>query len=135
MARKNAIDVLDIVFGLLKGAFANGMQIFKGGKPLNFLQECIVLTSLPFSPDQLQVGRVNVNVHVPNLKTRINGADDYTQANFPRIGELTEIAKDVLEDYDHEGYSIRLEFEHIFKEEGFNEHYNNIRIIFRNENI
>ncbi|RNL50769.1 hypothetical protein D7004_17935 [Pedobacter jejuensis] len=114
-------------------------DVFKGKKPDDFVGECIVINALPITKDQLQVCRVNVNIYVPNLEQDrlVEGEikKDRSQPNFPRLKELTIQVDDLFEDYDTDEYSIRVEDEYMIENDGFAEHYNNIRTVFRNINI
>ena len=134
MARKLSLDAIEIVYKLLVAGHIT-LEIFKGNKPQSFNGECIVINALPISSDQLQTCTMNVNVFVPNLELEIAGKQDNSQANYPRIKELSLLVTEILKEVDVDDWSLNIEWEYILENEGFNEHFNNCRISFRNENL
>lgn len=134
MSRKLSIEVIEIVYKLLV-AGGIGIESFKGNKPDSFSGECVVINSLPLSSDQLQVCIVNVNVFVPNLSQKIGSNQDESQANYKRIKELSLKVNSILEEVDIDDWSLNIDQEYVLPNESFNEHINNFRISFRNENI
>ncbi|RZJ88730.1 MAG: hypothetical protein EOO20_12830, partial [Chryseobacterium sp.] len=99
MSKKLSIEVIEIVYKLLVAGGIN-LEIFKGNKPDSFKGECIVINALPLSSDQLQVCIVNVNVFVPNLSNKIGSTQDNSQANYPRIKEISLLVTNILEEVD-----------------------------------
>lgn len=137
MAKLLSVDVLGIVYSVVKGCPVWGLiggKVFKGNKALNHTGECIVINALPITGVQHQKCVVIINVFVPN-RTDIGNGTDKTQANYPRIKELSDPISTLLTDYYHDDYSLIIEQEYITENEGFNEHYNEFRVKFRNVNI
>jgi len=138
MARKIAVEAINKAYSVLSNTtLFNAVEgnFFKGKKPDDFIGECVVITSLPMSRDQLQVCRIMVNIHVPNLEIELNDKIDRSQANYPRIAILSKIVDDTFIEFDEGDISFRIEDDHVMENEGFDEHYNNYRIVFRNVNI
>ncbi|WP_131535459.1 hypothetical protein [Pedobacter nototheniae] len=134
MSKKISIEVIDIVYKLLISGGIN-LEIFKGNKPASFSGECIVINALPLSNDQLQECIINVNVFVPNLTLKIGTNQDNSQANYERIKVLSLKVSEILNEVDIDDWSLNIDQEYVLENEGFNEHFNNFRISFRNENI
>jgi len=134
MSKKLSIEAIEIVYKLLVTGGLT-LDIFKGQKPTSYSNECIVINALPISSDQLQFCLINVNAHVPNRDLNIDQLQDRSQANYPRLKELGLQITNILNEVDQDDWSLNIEQEYIFKNEGFNEHINNFRISFRNENI
>ncbi|WP_316851160.1 hypothetical protein [Pedobacter agri] len=134
MSRKLSIEVIEIVYKLLV-AGGIGIELFKGNKPDSFNGECVVINALPLSSDQLQICIVNVNVFVPNLSQKIGSTQDKSQANYKRIKELSLKVTEILDQVDLDDWSLNIDQEYVLQNEGFNEHFNNFRISFRNENL
>lgn len=142
MADLLSIEAIGITFSVLKATplynAVNG-KFFKGSKTKNFTGECVVINALPMTGSQHQLCIVNVNVFVPNLKLPIPGSSplvyDQTQANYPRMAALSKMVSAVLREYHNENHSLEIEQEYPLENEGFNEHYINFRVRFRNVNI
>lgn len=137
MGRKLSSEAVRIVYGILRARsiFSEvNSNMFKGKKPDNFIGECVVITSLPMSRDQLQVCRVIVNVFVPNVEIKKGNVIDKSQPNLPRIEALILQVDEVIQ-IDTDEISIRVEDDTVIENEGFNEHYGSLRLIFRNVNI
>ncbi|WP_231464678.1 hypothetical protein [Pedobacter sp. Leaf132] len=134
MASKLSIEAIEIVYKLLKDGGIT-LEMFKGNKPDGFSGECIVINSLGMTNEQLQESLINVNVFVPNLSQKIGTSQDNSQANYPRIKELSKQVYELLDEVDQDEWSLNIEQDYIIANEGFNEHFNNFRIEFRNENI
>lgn len=134
MSKKLSIEAIEIVYLLLIAGNV-GIEGFKGNKPDSFNQECFTVNALPISSDQLQECTVMVNVFVPNLELHLGNTVDKSQANYPRIKALSAKVTEILNEVDKDDWALNIDQEYILPNDGFNEHYNNFRIIFRNENI
>lgn len=135
---KTTFDLVDIVWTALsatqlKQQISGG--IYKHLRPLNSRLEDVVINALPISADQLQQAVLNVNVHVPNIVISVNGLQDSTQPNGPRLRELGAIAITALEQLAGPGYSAQVQQQNIIQDT--DDYFNNIRIqfyIFNNSN-
>lgn len=92
--------------------------IFPYTRKTDHQEECIVVNSLGFPTDVLQVGFVNININVP---------DKLGLINIKRINEITIAVQGAFESYiPGEPYiDFEPDFENIFQESGF--HVMNLR--------
>jgi hypothetical protein len=138
MARKVSTEAINTVLKVLTASPVNDAisgQFFKRKKPNNFKGECIVIAALAMTKDQLQVCRVMVNAFVPNLAIKVNKETDRSQQDEKRLGALATLIDEALNDYDQDDISLRIEDESVIENDGFDEHYSNNRVVYRNVNI
>lgn len=89
---------------LMTGDLKPNSDLYKYRRQLNSKKEDVVINSLPFDTEALQQGTLNINIHVPNLSLNLDDVIDDTQPNAERLGELIEIALEVLKDvWSHNG--------------------------------
>ena len=127
-----AIETNDILFAILNSN-AELKEEISGGiyaeeRPDNSDKEDIVVNNLSLSHDRPQRAINNVNIHIPDIRVKVNGTDQY-KMDRPRFRKITDlVVKAIKEGYaSHEGALFSITAENILKESG-NSHYNNIRI-------
>lgn len=103
--------------------------IYKLRRPVNSKKEDVVINSVTIGEGNVQAGVVNVNIHVPDIKVKIDG-DTQSQPNTKRLGELTALAFGILEEVCSDEYSFYIASSNIIEESEINSHFQNIRIIF-----
>lgn len=136
---RNTFNLVDIIYLVLTanatimGAI-NG-KVYKNQRPLNSDKQDIVVGSLPINAEQIQQTVMNVNVHIPNLKISINGAQDNTQPDLVKLEAVTAMVIEGLKDKVFGDYWFDIQQQNLFADEATNEHYSNIRINFYSENI
>ena len=91
---KTTFDQDNILYGKLiasplKQAITGG--VYKAQRPLNSQNEDVVINGLPISDGTVQLGRGNVNIYVPDVKTTIGGVLQ-TMPNTHRLGQLAHDA-------------------------------------------
>ncbi len=138
MAEKLTTEATSATYSLLENTplFEEvGGKFFKGSKTKNFTGESVVINALPMTGDQHQLCIVNVNVFVPNLVLETSEGIDRTQANYARITVLGKLVRQFLNEYYYGDHSWVIEQEYTQVNEGFDEHFINFRVRFRNINI
>ena len=74
-----------------------------------------------------QAGTSNVNIHVPDLKLKINNQEQ-CKANRERLREITRLVVSVLEAANIEGLLFWVSNGTIIAEPAIKQHYANLRI-------
>lgn len=103
--------------------------IYKLRRPLNSKKEDVVINSITIGEGNVQAGVVNVNIHVPDIKVKIDD-DMQNQPNTKRLGELTAMAFGILEEVSSDDYSFFIASSNIIEESEVNSHFQNIRLNF-----
>lgn len=121
--------------------FKSGLTKISGGiykyqRPMNSDKEDIVINSLPMNNEDIQEGILNVNIYVPNLSIDQNGVIDNSMPDTARLKTLCEIAiQNLKEVWAEDGeYNFELQQENLYQDDN-NQHYINLRVMFRNVNI
>lgn len=121
---------------LMTGALKPNGDLYKYRRPLNSKSEDVVINSLPFDTEALQQGTLNVNIHVPNLTLELDGAVDDTQPNTERLGELADIAMELLKDvWSYDGHHYFSAQQENLIQDTNSSCYINIRVDFRSVNL
>ena len=134
----NVLEAVDKIYQhLVTGpvsALISG-RVYKNGRPINSRSEDIVINSLGLNNTQLQTGVLNVNIHVPNEKLRINGIETNDQPNHIRQLAITAIVLSELDEvWDPKGnYVFEVQQHNLIKDE--DESFINIRLEIFNINI
>lgn len=129
---KTAIDIVDELYSLLDGI---PVDVFADVRPDDHKTECIVLKSLPITGAQLQTGIVNVNIHVPNLKTTIQNQPSKSIPNRIRIKEIADQVTSIIEDAAINNTVTGIENITLLGEPDLNEHFLNIRVRINSANL
>ena len=135
---RNTFDLVSIIYLALKtNAITSAItgNVYKNQRPLNSDKIDIVVGSLPVNAEQIQQAVLNVNIHVPNLKLSINGAQDNTQPDLVKLNAVTKLVTIELKDKVGGDYWFDIQQQTLFASESANEHYSNIRVNFYSENI
>ncbi|MEX6691257.1 hypothetical protein QTN47_27355 [Danxiaibacter flavus] len=122
-------DIVDIVWNQINNSELKTIitgDVYKEARPVNSNVEDIVINCLPVNNEQLQEAVANVNIHVPNLKIKVDNIQD-SQPNLERLKDLTRIAVDLLSAWG-EDYNYEVQQQVLFSEG--DQHYLNIRIEF-----
>ncbi|MCL1932766.1 MAG: hypothetical protein FWF53_02990 [Candidatus Azobacteroides sp.] len=126
-----SFDTDDILFRILsesvelKSAVSGG--IYTTDRPDNSEKEDITVNTITVTGDMPQSGTSNVNIHVPDLKTRINGQEQ-RKADRERLRQLTASVVSVLEAARVEGILFRIANQTTIREPEIAQHYTNLRI-------
>lgn len=129
-------QMIDIVFDQIKGTSLQTSisgKVSKNTRPMGSQLEDVVINSLAANNTQLQVGYLNVNIHVPNLQVSVSGGIDQSTPNHNRINELTQIANGLLKDVWGPNWDFEIEQFNLIREEKSS--FNNIRIRFQSLNV
>lgn len=124
------IDKLYLVLNVTEIKSAITGTVCKSMRPINSKKIDIVIGCLPTNNLKLQTAIANVNIHVPNLNFKNNGAQDNTQPDTAKLRSLTALVISKLDDQTMEDYWFDVEQQTIFPENNINEHYSNIRVKF-----
>ncbi|MBN8821274.1 MULTISPECIES: hypothetical protein [unclassified Spirosoma] len=131
--KKTGLDALTILYQLiadsaLKTAISGG--VYKLKRPLGSQLEDIVLNALPFNADQVQIGTINANLYVPNLKEKIGGKEQEV-ADLARMQELVNLATSLFAEHYDASYDFWLVNVATLEEEETGQFYTNLRIDFK----
>lgn len=130
---RSSIDAVDLVFTDLDSSpvkAAISGKILKYNRTTDSNLEDIIINSLPVTNQKIQRGLINVNIHVPNLVLKIDGKEDRSTPNVPRLRTLSRLVLDLFQERwgASKDYLLEVERENIFPD-GSN-HFSNIRISF-----
>lgn len=130
---KTTLEIVDIIYKYLDESSLKPTitgQIYKNDRPVNSRLEDVVINSLPINNEQLQEGVINVNIFVSNQVHKINDVQDDTQANHPRLKQLSALACGILKDVflviSDCGFDIQQQ--NMLPDETAKEHFINIRL-------
>lgn len=93
-------------------------------------EDVIIVAHRMEGSSSVRHGRINVNIHVPDLSTKVNNATTYVP-NFKRLNSIRkEVATILRKHYESsEGYSWTVGgMDPAIKEEGHNEHFMCVRL-------
>lgn len=129
---KTSFDTDAILYRILKDSPAkeaiNGDIYYTGDRPDDSDKEDIEINSLPLTQDFLpQLGRSNVNIHVPDAVIRIDGKDQ-KKANRTRLKSLAEMAITSIREANIEGLKAIVKTQTVLPEPDINQHFVNIAI-------
>lgn len=133
-----SVDIIDVVASRIKGSdldVSTTGEVYKGNRPLNSVEEDIVVNALPVTGEQLQRAVVNVNIFVKNVQLMIGGNHDSTQPDFPRLRLLATKAWAVLKDSWALDYNFDVQQEQLIQDPDSGQWYLNFRLDFHNINI
>lgn len=127
-----SFDTDDILFKVLttseelKCSLSGGIYV-QGERPDNSGIEDVVINTIVLNREKPQNGTSNINIHVPDLKLKIN-KQDQRKADRERLRELTALVLKILKAAQVEGLTFWVETETVIKEPAISEHYTNLRI-------
>lgn len=104
--------------------------ICKDRRPDNSTAEDIVIGMIDLTGDTVQMGAINVNIYVPDIKAKINGLVQ-NRPNGPRLRVLTRKALDVLKEIYFEDCSAWVASQAEIKEPNLECMFANLRIELR----
>lgn len=136
---RNTFDITNLFWQILSSSVELKStitgDIYKISRPLNSKREDVVIKPLPINFEQLQIGVVNVNIHVPNLQIEILGDQDNTQPNNKRFKVITDLVIDLLDDTTMDDYYVSVQQQVLIQDPDTLEYYSNIRFDIILENI
>jgi hypothetical protein len=127
-----SIETDDILFEILnasaelKAELSGGIYV-QGERPDESEKEDVVINCLTLSHDVPQSGISNVNIHVPDKKTKIRGKEQ-RKADRERLRLLTSLVLAVLKSANITGLTLKVSAETVIKEPEVFQHYNNLRV-------
>lgn len=107
--------------------------IYKGQRPLDSLNEDIVISSMLIGDGTLQKGVANVNVYIPKLYHNIGGKMQLIK-DTARIAELLPVAGEILKEAYGKYYSLWTSRQGDFDEPDIKQTRLHFRIEFRLHN-
>lgn len=102
-------------------------------RPINSINEDIIVGSLPFTFEQLQQGYLNVNIYVPNLSVEANGVKDTEYPNYNRINAIAKMVIPLIDNYVGDGFYFTVDQFKIIEEKTSS--YMNIRVLVKAKNL
>lgn len=133
---RTTLDVVDDLYQALNVPAIKSEidgDIYKHRRLLNSRKVDIVINSLPINSEQLQNCIGNVNIHVPDIEVNVDGNIDY-QPDHVKLKELTTLVLGNLEVWEGD-YHFSVQQQTLFKEDGANEHFVNIRVNYYSINL
>lgn len=127
-----SIETDDILFEILnasaelKAELSGGIYV-QGERPADSEKEDVVINCLTLTHDVPQSGTSNVNIHVPDKKSKIRGKEQ-RKADRERLRLLTSIVLAVLKSAKVTGLTLKVSAETVIKEPEVFQHYNNLRV-------
>lgn len=139
--KRTSLDAINILYLFIAGSeLMTGIHkpnggLYKQQRPINSVQEDVVINSITLNHLQVQSGVLNVNIHVPNLALAMAGIVDTTQPNFARLTQLGAIASGLLNCvWEPSGeWTFEVQQDNIFEDVN-NQYYLNFRINFYSRN-
>jgi|1185.fasta_scaffold00001_62 hypothetical protein len=130
--------LMDIVYTAVKNSsLATEVtgDIYKLNRPFDSKTEDIIINTLTVGNQAVQTGIVNVNIHVKNVLLGNGSNQDNTHADFPRMDQLTELFRPVLNGVYIDQVWFEIQNINIIPEENIPEHFINFRIVFFTKNV
>lgn len=109
----------------LRNAISGG--IYNTDRPEGSAKEDITINTISINGETPQAGTSNINIHVPDLKLKINNQEQ-CKANRERLREITRLVVSVLEAANIEGLLFWVSNGTIIAEPAIKQHYANLRI-------
>ncbi|MDR2139772.1 MAG: hypothetical protein LBP50_09525 [Tannerella sp.] len=131
-------DTDDILYEVLTGSaeLTNALSgdIYAGDRPDGSQKEDITVNTLAIPYDRIQSAVSNVNIHVPDLKVRIGGKEQYKK-NRERLRELASAVVSVLESARVPNLLFWVGNQTTLREREIRQHYVNLRIEWNIHNV
>lgn len=127
-----SIETDDILFNTLnaseglKNSLTGGIFV-QGERPDNSEKEDVTINNIVISHEYPQSGTSNINIHVPDLKVKIQGQEQ-RKADRERLRFLTNLVISILKEARINGLIFWIDTETVIKEPAISEHYTNLRI-------
>jgi hypothetical protein len=126
-----SFDTDNILFQALNGSYelkaAISGGIYTTDRPDNSEKEDITINTITVTGDRPQRGTSNVNIHVPDLKLKIEGQEQRKE-NRERLHQLTTLVISILEAARVNGLLFWVSNQTTLKEPDIDQHYTNLRI-------
>lgn len=132
---KLALEAVTEVYKIVKNSILFtevGGRVYQIQRPNDTVGDAIVINALPMTSESLQQCIINLNVFVPNPELTLLGKIDTSQPNTERLITLSRLVYTLFDEYWANGFSIWIEQEYTMDNAPLNEHYNNFRLIFKN---
>lgn len=130
---KTNLDIDDFMYRTLRKGLDNArlsnVPVYIQNRPHNVSKECIVINSYGLNAvDGYQKAMGNVNIHIPDFNTKINGQGQFV-IDRERFRTLVEVVVNTLEAVTGRIRPI-IEKMGTYDELDIHEHWMNIRIVF-----
>lgn len=123
---KTTDDIVAIVYGLIKNI---GVPVYRTSKPSTVqVGEYIVINALPINAYKMQSCRVNVNYHVKDLNA---GSSVGYVPDTAKLNAGSQSVLNLLEKVTSATYMIDYDGQATYREEESNEHFSNLKFLFR----
>lgn len=126
---KTGFDMVDLIYNQLTGLTISG-EVSKNTRLAGSNKEDVVVGAVAMSGnDQIQSGMVNVNIYVPNITRNTDTTQDSSQPNVQRFKALTTAIVGILKEVYVPGGNFSVITPGIlYREDGSDSHYTNIRV-------
>ena len=121
--------IIDVVYSLLSSITVPKYRKTKPTK--STASEYVVINALPINANVMQKCYVNVNYHVKDVD---GGTTVGFIPNDTRLAAGSALILAALKEVTETNHLIDFESQETIREEGFNEHYSNLRFSFKNIN-
>lgn len=109
-------------------------KVYTTNRPDDSVLEDIVISTITLGDGTLQAGVTNVNVYALDLEQK-SGSKSYFVANKARLSTISKSVIPLLEEAYGDDYNMWIEWTTVVAEPEIKQHYLNIRIEFRFENV
>lgn len=134
---KTQVEITDMIYQYLNGTdFANPSKgglsgaIYQLQRPEGSDKEDLVIGTLSLDMETVQLGVFNLNLHVPNIKVKVNGREQ-SQPNRARMRVLSKLLQDAISELYIETCSAYITMIAEIKEPNLDEWYVNHRLEVR----
>ena len=130
--RYTPVHTDDLLYRLLTAdvevnAAVQGRIYPAGQRPLNSTTVDIAINTIALDTNMPQTGTSNVNIHVPDRKTRVNRQQQYVP-DRDTLRRLTTLVVRAIEQARPTGVQLRVSNQTTIAEESIHQHYMNIRV-------
>jgi hypothetical protein len=131
-------DTDDILYTVLSGSVALTSAvsggIYVGDRPDDSEKEDITINTLTIPYDRIQSAISNVNIHVPDLRVKINGREQ-RKKNRERLRTLSGLVISALEGASVPNLLFWVENQATLREVEIGQHYVNLRVKWNIHNV
>lgn len=131
---KTEMDMMQDVFSIINvvdvSNLINGV-IIKYERPKSSTKKDVVVKPLAISQDALQLGIVNINVHVPNLENiKFNGIPDDKQPSLEVIQSICKAIEPLVDGTEHYDFNVNIDRPATMEQEPDGSWFANIRVSY-----
>lgn len=109
-------------------------KVYSTNRPDDSVLEDVVINTITLGDGTIQLGVTNVNIYALDLEQKL-GSKSFYQANKGRLSAISKVIIPLLEEAYGDDYNMWIEWTTVIPEPEIQQHYLNIRVQFRFENV